>query len=112
MSRNNSETSAIEVVATCFPIDECLPGIVEEKKDVKKLLEVVLRKSNTGWDYVTEGLIKLGFILLDCPGPESDVGVFILGFYEFHIYIPCIFNQICIVTCFHYRARLLFPICC
>ena len=52
---------------------------MDENKEVKKLLEVVLRKSNNGWDYVTEGLIKLGFILLDSSGSESDVGVFILG---------------------------------
>ena len=55
--------------------------MVEENKDVKKLLEVVLKKTNEGWDYshVTEGLIKLGFILLDCPGLESEVGLYILG---------------------------------
>ncbi|XP_063680989.1 Fanconi anemia group I protein homolog [Bolinopsis microptera] len=62
-------------------------GVVDESKEVKQLLEVVLRKSNNGWDYVTEGLIKLGFILLDSSGSESDVGVFILEeCYKLHVH--------------------------
>ncbi|KAL5259148.1 hypothetical protein ACHWQZ_G009563 [Mnemiopsis leidyi] len=64
-------------------------GVVEENQDVKKLLGVVLKKTNEGWDYahVTEGLIKLGFILLECPGSESEVGLFILEeCYKLHVH--------------------------
>ena len=53
-------------------------GVLAEETDVKKLLAQVLKKSNEGWDHVTEGLIKLGFTLMDCSGPESDVGSYIL----------------------------------
>lgn len=46
---------------------------------MKNILKVVLKKSSEGWDYVTEGLIKLAFILLDCSGAESNIGLFLLG---------------------------------
>ena len=44
------------------------------------MLEGVIERSSKGWDYTVEGLIKLGFVLLDQNvADESVVGSFILG---------------------------------
>lgn len=38
----------------------------------------MLKKTITGWDHITEGLVKLGFILLGTPGDETKTGFCIL----------------------------------
>ena len=48
--------------------------------DVQCVLEGVIERSSKGWDYTVEGLIKLGFVLLDQNVvDESVVGSFVLG---------------------------------
>ena len=56
-----------------------LAGVLSEQGDIELVLKEVLKRSSNGWDYVTEGLIKLAFILLDTAGPEASVGVFLIG---------------------------------
>ncbi|XP_064602070.1 Fanconi anemia group I protein-like [Liolophura sinensis] len=48
--------------------------VVTESCDVQDLVIETVQNSKYGWDYVTQGLVQLGFLLMDSFGPKAAFG--------------------------------------